>query len=828
MIVPVEKLFTPEAAERIAEIIEKNDGCEVAIGGYVDRDGLVADIEVIAYGGPNAAPVVLADALKADVLIHNHPGNIEDPDLLRASEADIGMASDIAALRIGFYIVDNELSRVNVITPAKVRYTLPDKDVLDIFDDGGLLSKHIAHFEPRAEQIDLVAGMVEAVNGSKLLVSEAGTGTGKSLSYLIPTAVWAVKNGKRVIVSTQTINLQQQIFQKDMPLVAEIVKQYTGQDVPYALLIGRGNYLCKKKLYEFLRDRERHETLFDDTSGFGVLEELEVFSRNAQDGTLAEFGGDVPSELWEEISCASDGCPKRKCPFYSECFYYRARLLAEKANIIVGNHSLLFASIDAENRRSRLPFFSGIVLDEAHHAEDVALKAMSQEFSFQGLLYQLRRLYAKKGERSTGLLLLLERRGNFQGHPEMREDFQQLLALSLSITNEIRAMVPELGDLLRPFMKESPAVGLDPDFMETPAFTDLANRVSVLFQKIGRLTTSFDYFAARVRDLAYQKEALDILTSIGYRMQSLTEARAVFELVFNAPHEDRFVRWVEATKKNVKFSYSPLEVGDFLSSTLFSRKDFTLFTSATLLVNGKFDYFKNSIGLFFAQSKGVVERQLLSPFDYKRQAEVYILDERVSHSSVSREKNDIIRELALMSEGGTLVLFTSYVRLQEVFQILRPEFEKAGLQSLKQGERPRDELLRMMKESPNVVLFATSSFWEGIDIQGDNLRCVIIEKIPFDSPSDPIYKAKVELLEKRGVNTFLSYSIPRAVLRLKQGMGRLIRSKSDKGVIAILDDRLITQRYGPIFLNSIPPAKLITGGKRQILLEAEHFFSSRF
>lgn len=820
--------FTPEAIDYIAGEIEKNAGQEVSFVGNVDRSGAVYEVEPLAYGNENSTPVILMDTLQGDVLIHNHPGDDSDGDNLRASENDIQLATELANKKIGFYIIDNQCKYVNIVFKPEARVYIKDEEIKNIFEEDGLLSKNIAYFEPREEQIKLVSGVIEAVNESDILISEAGTGTGKSLSYLIPAAIWAVENKKRVIVSTQTINLQQQIAGKDMLIVEKVVYQYLKKDVHYSVLIGKGNYLCKKKIQDLIRDKEKQDTLFGEDEHWRIIFDIEEWSGTCQEGTIGEFGSYVSDEVWEEVACDSIICSRRKCQYYGDCFYYRARLQAEKSNIVIVNHSLVFSMIHEASHRSMLPFFSGIVFDEAHHLEDVALKSLSKDFSIQSLLYQLRKLYTLKKGKGYGLFVLLNRKGNIDAHVELAQAYEELLKMHKDLLHALADFMFDAVELLKEWTKESNSVGLDEEFIKSPAYEALSDAASLLFKQIGHFTTHFEQFAGRLKDVAVHHEALEVIQSIGYRMKSLVNAREVYDLIFNTENEINFVKWIELTKKNIRFHYSPLEVGDFLANSLFSRKDFTVFTSATLMINNKFDYFKTSVGLQLATNKEKIEVRLLSPFDYTKQAEIYILEEDLDHGSVTEEKTLLIKELSLMSEGGVLILFTSYVRLNKTFEILNGELSDEGLLPLKQGDFPRDELLSKMSKNPNVVLFATSSFWEGIDIQGDNLRCVIIEKLPFDSPADPIYKAKVNLLEFKDMNPFINYSVPRAVLRLKQGMGRLIRSKTDKGVIAIMDHRIKTKRYGPIFLNSLPPAKLISGSLKQIIREAESFFSSRF
>lgn len=816
--------FTLEAIERIAGEIRANEGQEVSFAGSIDRTGLVTDLEVMAYGREDAAPVDMMESAQADVVVHNHPSGD-----LRASQADIELASLLVNRKIGFYIVDNDCEYVNVINKPQPRVYLDEAKVESVFRPAGLLAQAIPQFEPRDEQVEMVKAVTRAVNESEILICEAGTGTGKSLSYLIPAAIWAVENKKRILVSTHTINLQQQIAHKDMEIVNKIVQAYLGQSAPYSILVGRGNYVCKRKLYDILKDLEKQASLFTEEDDADILTEIEKWTRTTDEGARGEFGEYVRDSVWEEI--ASDGmtCNRKKCHFYTDCFYCRARLDAERSSIIIANHSLVFSSIDENSYKSGLPFFSGIVFDEAHHIEDVALKSLSKEFSFQGLLYVFRKLYrvASKGRdkgRETGLFALLGGKVRATGYFELTQLYDALLDHLRAVEDEVSAAFSDVTAMLGRVKRDSNMIGVTNEWMHTPEFAELAGIMESLFMKVKKLTSGFDGFLDQYKQAATDESGLDVLRSIGFRMASLTEANDVFRQIFETENDPSAVKWIEVSQRNVRFAYSPLEVGDFLAHSLFTKKEFTVFTSATVMINKSFDYFKSGAGVFLASNKTVAEVSLPSPFDYKNQAEIYILNEALEHSRHTAEKTDLVKELCLVSGGGVLVLFTSYVRLQEMFAELKDILMENGLLPIKQGDKTRKELLDIMKTRDYVVLFATSSFWEGIDIQGDNLRCVVIEKIPFDNPSDPIYKAKVELLESKGIPSFAAYSIPRAALRLKQGIGRLIRSKTDRGVIVILDNRMKTKSYGAIFLNSLPPCDVVYNSSKVILREAERFF----
>ncbi|MGC8765176.1 MAG: ATP-dependent DNA helicase [Brevinematia bacterium] len=825
MITKADKLFTPECISEIILTIEKNDYNEVVFVGNLSREGKISDIDVITFGNESSAPVILMDVLKGDVLIHNHPAleGEEIKDVLRPSDADINLASEIAKKRIGFYIIDNRCEWVNVIYKPEPRYYLNEEEILNIFKEGGLVEKNITNFEPRKEQLELVNLIVDAINSSKILISEAGTGTGKSLSYLIPSAVWSVMNKKRVFISTHTINLQQQIAYKDMQIVERVLKAYTGKNINFSVLIGRSNYLCKYKLNELLNDIDRQQTLFPEESDTGILNRIAEWSKTTSDGILGEISFPISDEIREEISSDTENCLRKKCPFNDDCFYYRARLEAEKSNIIIANHSLVFSSIDEESKRISLPFFSGIVFDEAHHLEETALKSLAKDFSLQGILYQLRKIYHTQNNKAFGFLALLNKKVNLE-YVELQNDYEKLTGMISEIYSQVNQFLKETLESVSLKNYESNAISIDGVFCNTKEYKEIVYGLEDIFKNINRFITKFEDFSEEIRDTSNNTKVSDIITFLSYRIRRLEEIESIFNLIFKTENEINFVKWLEISKRNVKFCYSPLEVGDFLSSPIFSKKDFTIFTSATLTINQRFDYFKSSVGLAIATNKEKTEASFPSPFDYEKQAEILIIKENTEHKEFSSKKFSLIKELVMISEGGALILFTSYKRMQEYFNKLKDEFIENGLIAIKQGDEPRNILLSKMKQINNCVLFATSSFWEGIDVPGENLRLVIIEKIPFDSVGDPIYTAKIKLLEHKGQNPFITYSLPRAILKLKQGMGRLIRSKQDRGIIVILDNRILTKSYSKAFLNSLPPAKRITGDLERLIAETKRFF----
>lgn len=820
MISEAKEFFTEDCINEIKDIISKNQNNEVVFVGSLSKDGLVSDIAPISYGNENAAPVIMMDALQGDVLIHNHPsiGKEKIKNLLRPSDADISIASELANKRIGFYIIDNNCEWVNIIHKPEPRYYLNNDDVVSIFESGGLIEKNISSFEARAEQIELVKLIIDAINDSKILISEAGTGTGKSLSYLIPVSIWSVMNKKRVVVSTQTKNLQQQIAQKDMLIVEKIIKNYLDKPVYHSVLIGRNNYLCKQKLDDLLKDNEKRESLFEEENDIQILFAIKEWSDRTTDGIITETDIKIKEEIREEIASEGESCLKKKCPFYDNCFYYKARMEAEKSNIIIANHSLVFSSIDEDSKRISLPFFSGIVFDEAHHIEDNALKSLAKDFSIQSIIYHLRKIYHQNKQKELGLLPLLYRKASLP-YEEVKEKYLQL-------TNLIEDTLKLITDFLKEHTEQTTSETIDEEYIQSAEYKTLLFGLEDIIKNINKFIGLFQKFEETIIENSSNPQVSDTINYIKYRIRRLEEIESIFNLIFKTENEINFVKWIEISKKNIKFCYSPLEVGDFIANSIFSKKDFTIFTSATLTISGKFDFFKNSIGLPLVTNKEKIEAIFPSPFDYEKQALILIINKNLEHHKTSKDKLNLIKELTLISEGGTLILYTSYKRMNESFEILRDDFINAGLVVGRQGNESRNILLKKMREINNFVLFATSSFWEGIDVKGDNLRMVIIEKIPFDSVDDPLYSAKVKLIEYKGLNPFINYSLPRAILKLKQGIGRLIRSKTDRGVIVILDNRIIHKSYSKAFISSLPGGKILQGDERTLIDETERFFIS--
>ena len=623
--------------------------------------------------------------------------------------------------------------------------------VVKAFSDDGALAQALPSFEPRRGQREMAAATADILEDGGVLLAEAGTGTGKTLAYLVP----AILSRQRVLVSTGTKNLQDQICEKDLPALRQAL------DIPFTAtyMKGRGNYLCLHRFAEF-RERDEPRTPMDR----GYLEALTEWSTQTETGDRSEVE-DLPDDLpfWGEIAATSENCLGSECPQYEECFVTRMRQRAMESDIVIVNHHLLCA--DANVRQSAygevIPSCAFAVIDEAHQLEDVA----TQYFGVTVSNYRL---------------------------DELARDTHRVLgadpAVGADTTAEILRMVDRIRDQARVFFGAFVLGGVTGDRTRVTAET-LAPAAEPGFGLITALT-ELDQALALMRD------ASEDMLALGRRA---TEIRDQLTFLLAASDTD-FVYFLEVRGKGVFLRAAPIDVSGIVRDTLLQRNQGTILTSATLTVDGSFDYVRGRLGLDEA-----FEVRLQSEFDFTQQAVLYLpkqMPDPRRQTFTTSVANELVRLLAL-TEGRAFVLFTSYANLRSVHAQLAP---RLAYPLLVQGSAPRTVLLREFRITPNAVLLATSSFWQGVDVAGQALSCVVIDKLPFASPGDPITAARIEAIDKRGGNAFGEYQVPLAILALLQGLGRLIRHRKDRGVLAVFDPRIRTKPYGARFLASLPPA----------------------
>ena len=798
----IEEKISLEAREKMAFEIEESGGNEVFFRGILDENKIVADVEVLAKGNRYSVPAILKRMKKNEIIIHNHPSGYLYP-----SDADVEIASIFAdRMDGGSYIIDNSAANIYVITEA---YFDENKkiDIKPYFEKNGLLSQCFKEFEYRDEQLHMAEHIEKGLNDEKKVVVEAGTGTGKTLAYLIPSIQWAVENGKKVIISTNTINLQEQLLNKDIPIVKKIMQK----DFKYLLVKGRGNFLCNRKHANLLsmKPADLEEFSQDQKKQF---EALINWGKETRTGDKSELYFEVDYTVWEYFQSETDICAGSRCPYKSECFFLKSREEKKKADILIANHHIFFSDLAIRKEigfntdYSILPEYGLVVFDEAHNIQKVARDYFSYEVSKYGFTKAMNQIHNvsnnKKHKGQLEILLQYLKKRNY----EDKEVVEKLLENDVRINhnNLFKAGRDYFDRLIEIFSKGqvgSISFRIKKDEIMASSFYSMLNDVKENFM------LEFNTYLRTARKIITSlKDTEDndgIINDFSKYIERLETFFENFKFINNLDDEE-FIYWVEVNNKksNTKLVATPLNIDGELSENLYSNLKQLIFTSATIAVENNFDYFKKSIGL----EEETYDKIIASPFDYDRQMKVYIpsgLPDPNDRNFLD-EIEPLLKKMILKTKGRTFVLFTSYKSLNYMYYMLREELEENGINFFIQGMYPRTKLVEMFKNSDSPVLFGTDSFWEGVDVKGEKLVSVIIVKLPFKVPSDPVTEAIIETYELQGKNPFIEYQIPESVIKFKQGIGRLIRSKEDRGIITILDNRIVTKRYGKYFLDSIP------------------------
>jgi len=661
----------------------------------------------------------------------------------------------------------------------------------------------------------LLALIIRAFNEDALVMAEAGTGVGKSFAYLLPAMRFALENKEKVVISTATITLQQQLFEKDIPLVASSMGDVKIKSV---IMKGRGNYLCLRRLNDTLREGLLFE--FDKKEIDSIVE----WSHNTKTGARSELSF-MPSEtLWAGVCSESDLCLGNHCPWREQCFIFALRREANNAHIIVVNHHLLFADLAARYQGAGyenavvLPPFNRLIIDEAHTIENAATSFFSQEFSRTGIFRQLTRLYNTRKANIHGLLVRLcaMMSSSEDRLDDMADAIQKIRASAESLDNCALEICGIEG-----IFRLSPSV--DESFLEKvlfPNFKDLRKDILNLTNLIRDTLENLD-------DEQTADPVVWEIKTIVRRLDGVAEICNVF--CNYKKHEDN-VLWVE--KLNLKntpwavFSKTPLELAPILKDSVFLPNKTVVCVSATLAINDDFTFWASRCGIDSINTRRPLSGCFPSPFPYSSAvllaspSDAPLPDEDGYQEFV----NKAVAKLAAVSGGSALVLFTSYQSLTASYNAAVKELTPMGIRCLKQGDDDRTRLLQAFLSDESSCLFATDSFWEGVDAPGDTLRLVIICRLPFRTPGDPVHEARREAVEKRGGNPFMELSLPQAVMKFKQGFGRLMRRSSDKGVVAVLDGRILKKAYGNLFRQALPDTKTTFSDLNFILQDIENFF----
>ncbi|MCJ7503447.1 MAG: ATP-dependent DNA helicase [Acidobacteriia bacterium] len=612
-----------------------------------------------------------------------------------------------------------------------------------IFGPHGWLARNHPNYEYRRGQLEMAEAVEATLENRQHLIVEAGTGTGKTLAYLVPI----IRCGRRVVISTGTKNLQEQVFFKDIPFLKKLFSE-----IRATLMKGRQNYLCRQRLY----DLEKQPVLngLEEVERYAQIREWE---KRTQTGDRAELEN-LPdtSELWSRIDARSETCTGQKCAQFQRCFITWMHQRAAESDIIIVNHHLFFADLALRQMdfTSLLPDYAAIVFDEAHEIEDVA----TQYFGLQVSNYRVE---------------------------DLARDTETTLRLKGLRSAEVLAAVGGLRRRADLFFELFPS---------TEGRTVFDNRESFLEVHRGTYSALLNAFVHVETELSRLKDRPEEINNLARRAEELRKA---FEVVLES-RERNFVYWWERRGRGVFLEASPIDVSALLRERLFERVEAVVLTSATLAVGGTFDFMKRRLGVQNAK-----ERILDSHFDFGRQALLYtpvhLPDPR--EPDFARQAAEEVVQILKATRGRAFVLFTSYQQMREVHERVR---RRLRYPMLLQGTAPRTALLERFRSTPHAVLFATSSFWQGVDVQGQQLSAVIIDRLPFAVPTDPVVAARIRMINEDGGNAFTEYQTPEAVIALKQGFGRLIRSEDDRGVLAILDHRMVRKPYGRVFFESLP------------------------
>lgn len=657
-------------------------------------------------------------------------------------------------------------------------------DVSRIFDRGGPLAQKMGSgYEVRAQQLFMAISVEEAIRIRRHLVVEAGTGVGKSFAYLIPAILHAVNNDKKVVVSTHTIALQEQLIRKDIPRLAEFLPPFSA-----VLVKGRSNYISLRRL-QFALDQRL--TLFDDEELSQITKIEKLLADGTSDGSRASFDFRPTPNLWDSIASDSDNCLGVKCPTYKECFYFSARRDLAKAQILIVNHALFFSDLAVRNSNGGhgiLPNYDAVIFDEAHTIEQVASEHFGFRLNSSGLDYQMSRLKGRN-----------------------RPD-KGFLA-NYGFVNEANLVERVRDEGLRYFEKVWSLLSDDSDRPGYRKLTEPLPGMPVVVTALEELAKSLDDRASQMttQEAATEMKAIAVRTA-GLAAGILHWHRRAFPF--------RSVYWIEAevSRKARGYSFShpdrfaivaaPLDIGAEFRSRVLDEPVVCVMTSATIAVSDPPDFRFFHERIHFDDNIGD-SIQFDSPFDYPNQARLFVYsdmpDPTRERADFQQASTRIVRDRVLANKGRSLVLFTSYESMRSTAAAIREDVEKAKIRLLVQGDGPSPtQMVSQFMKGPPAAIFGTDSFWQGVDIPGDRLTQVIVVKLPFAVPDHPLLEARLDEIRRQGGNPFFDFQLPDAVIKLKQGFGRLIRTASDYGEVHILDPRLVTKPYGRQFLDSLP------------------------
>lgn len=704
-------------------------------------------------------------------------------------------------------------------------------DVVHVLEKGGPMSDLMPGYEERPQQIEMMRQVAEAFHEQKHLIVEAGTGTGKSLAYLIPSVYYAIAKGERVVVATHTINLQEQLKERDIPLLKQVIPF----DFNIEVFKGRANYVCMRKVAMNVNN----PGLITDHAETTFYVRMVAWLIETEGGDREELSlnGDQ-AEHWNKVASGADSCIMKACPWFRNCYYHKARARAQNSDVLITNHSLVLTDVKTEH--NVLPGYQYLVLDEAHHMEDEATKHLGTEVSYFQMYGALNRLLRDK---NRGLLFQLVQKVDLlqNGDSSAYEDLRATLEKTMEQVDTLRDANEDVFRQLHAFILKNAngsdagraTMRLKPDTFDDESLQEAwegiasaSENLQTEVRGLRKLVTKMEEYGESLKN---DEMFAGLLTDIGGQVKELDQGWQDLAYFMRSVGSETSVLWMEADDKSMRpavFLYSaPIDVGPLLHAHIFSKKESVVLASATLTINHDFKYVIHQLGLYESQVQGrLLSLQVDSPFDYKKQALLCVPNDCLPVKGVTEDVfttsfAESLTNLARVSQGRMLVLFTSHRMLRETYHKVKPMLVEHGITVLAHGvdSTSRHRLVQEFQRHPKAVLFGANSFWEGVDIPGEDLSLLVIARLPFWPPNQPVVEARTEKMEREGRNSFMEYSVPQAIIRFKQGFGRLIRTKRDRGAIVIYDRRITDSRYGRHFIRSLPGPWFYNGTEREVL-----------
>ena len=801
--------FSEESLQTIKKYLEEHNNKSMIFKATFDENEKIQKPFFLSLYKKKSFEETLTKVGKNEVVIRT-----TKPNQLYPSDMELELSEELYTRKnIAYCLLSSDLDDFYFVQDID-RIFLEEIDIENYFAKDGILAKEIKGFEYRQEQEEMAQYIQDAINEDRKIIVEAGTGTGKTLAYLIPSIKWAVTNKKKVIIATNTINLQEQLLLKDIPLAKSIIKD----EFSYVLVKGRNNYVCKRLFNELVLGK----SIDIETFSMEAREQIEYilkWGNKTKTGDKAELPFEVYPDVWELVQSTTELCLGKKCPYRKECFYMKTRMEKMEADILISNHHVFFADLnvraetDFDSEYLILPRYDMVIFDEAHNVESVARSYFSVEVSKISFTRLLNRIYQKKNKRKKEKSALIRVEDTVD--EKNLEDSEQYIYLLNTLKEEI-SILQNIGDEYFDEIRKIYETNT-----EAPIKKSLNNFEMTKSRFLENLREKKDIFQSKLADFLNlmmsfnnvidgEKDKNPEVINFNNHLKMFKAYIDSFKFI-NSFEDDNYIYWLDINSKrtNVILTATPLNIAQKLSTVLFDNLDRLVFASATIVVNGNFDYFKKSLGL---DEEDCIEAIIKSPFDYDEQMSVYIPSDIQDSENINAFVSDaskFILNILLKTNGKAFILFTSYTMLNQIYYSISKKLKDKGFEVFLHGDKPRSQIIKEFKEAENPILFGTTSFWEGVDVQGENLSNVIITKLPFLVPTDPVVSAISKKIEEDGGNSFMDFQLPEAIIKFKQGVGRLIRKKTDSGNIFILDNRILKKRYGSLFINALPSQKNI-------------------